>query len=291
MGLKTDNTKWVLFLSSSGEPEERHIMDLAFGLHCLETAGIKKSDIFLYIDGKNRQMISKFISHGTNKQYSIKHSIDFFSDQKSNVHDNLVLFVTGHGGLDGIDAPQPITPYALLRCIKATPNLKQAITYLGQCYAGIFNYTKVAGSETEPEVIMIGATNLHASLSVPTQESFPKGDIPWVANLFLLHIFKWITNPIDVDGDGKETIIDAYKYAGSLSNDKNKDIKAESFMMSFDLHEELKNANEAYKKTRSLIDKLILKAIKTKYMNQLSIRYNHQECWILNSIPAQSIEI
>lgn len=57
MGLMQDATKWVLFLASPEEPEERHVLDLAFGLHCLESAGVSSENIEIYIDGDNRQNI------------------------------------------------------------------------------------------------------------------------------------------------------------------------------------------------------------------------------------------
>ena len=53
MGLLADKTKWVLFLASSSEPEDRHVSDLAFGIYCLENRGINPADIFIYIDGNN----------------------------------------------------------------------------------------------------------------------------------------------------------------------------------------------------------------------------------------------
>ena len=295
MSLTKTKTKWVLFLSSSGEPDHRHIMDLAFGVYCLESVGIDSSDIYLYIDGKDRALISQLISIGTKNNFVIKESKDFFVDQANNNHLNMVMFVTGHGSIQGIDAIQPITPYALLSCIKSSPQLQQAIIYLGQCHAGIFNYIG-AGRKTskvganDPDVIFIGATNLHESLSSSTAETLYSGSITWVANLFLLHIFKWISNPSDVDGDGKLTVIDSYKYAGVLSNNTNKNIKIQSFVESIKLHEKWTAAVDVDGKNSTPLTKLALKAVQTQYETQLNVRYTHQECWILNSIPAQQIE-
>jgi hypothetical protein len=180
MSLIKSKTKWVLFLSASTIPEDRHIMDLAFGVQSLETAGINPTDIYIYIDGQDRGLISQLISTGTARTYAIKESKDFFLDQTKNTYENIVIFITGHGSIDGIDAPQPITPYALLRSIKSTPSLKNAIVYLGQCHAGIFNYIGAGrrvgqAGAAEPDVILIGATNLHESLSSSTQENLVNG--------------------------------------------------------------------------------------------------------------------
>lgn len=293
MNLIGSSTKWVLFLSASSDPEHRHIMDLAFGLQSLEAAGIDQADIHIYVDGQDRVLIHQLISTGSNNSYTVKESKDFFSDQENNTHENLVIFVTGHGSIQGIDAPQPITPYALLRSIKKTPNLSNAIAYLGQCHAGIFNYISAGrrtGQGAEPEVILIGATNLHESLSSSTQENLINGPTSWVANLFLLNVFKWISSRVDVDGDGKLTVIDSYKYAGVASNAVNKSIKINSFVRSIELHGKYMAAKIADQANPTTLTKLALQALATQYESELGVRYTHQECWILNSIPAQSIE-
>lgn len=295
MSLIKTSTKWVLFLSSSNEPDHRHILDLAFGIRCLETAGVNPEDICLYVDGQDRALINQLLSNGAKGNVIAKSSKDFFDDQAANKHDSLVMFITGHGSIAGIDAPNPITPHTLLTCIKTSPNLQKAVIYLGQCHAGIFNYIGAGrrsgkAAENDPEVIFIGATNLHESLSSATTEEFSAGPLTWIANLFLLHVFKWISAPVDVDGDGKFTVIDSYKYAGVLSNDRNKNIKAASFVRSIDLHEKWMNAQAADNGNSTLQTQLALKAATTQYETELAIRYTHQECWILNSIPAQHIE-
>jgi hypothetical protein len=295
MSLIQGNTKWVLFLASSREPEERHISDLAFGLHCLESSGIQPSEISIYVDGRDRQIVSQFIRLGTQQNYNIKAADDFFADQAQNTHENLVMFVTGHGSINGIDATSPINPYKLLSAVKASPKLTQAVLYLGQCYAGIFNYVSAGrgvnpAGITEPNVIIIGATNLHESISSSTQEQLGSNSHAWVANLFLLHVFKWIASPVDVDGDGKYTVIDSYKYAGAMSNGSNKDIKIGSFVRSIDLHDKWVDAKHAHTINPTPQSDLALRAVAAQYENELAIRYTHQEGWILNAIPAQSLE-
>ncbi|MNZ85493.1 hypothetical protein D3C78_1042860 [compost metagenome] len=291
MSLINGSTRWVLFLGSGGQSEDRHILDLAFGLQCLESAGVNLSNIFIYVDGPNRTLISQLISNGSKNPPTTKETAYFFSDLDTNDHENLVMFITGHGGIDGIEAPTPITPYALLGRIKSTPKLKHAIIYLGQCHAGIFNYIGAGRkNKDEPEVILVGATNLHESISSNTKESLASGDASWIANIFLLHLFKWISNPVDVDGDGRRTVIDSYKYAGALSNNSSKSMKMGTFINSFDLHRKWETAKEDYKKSPSLQAQLNLQAAEDQYAQILGVRYIHQECWILNAIPAQHIE-
>ncbi|MGH3710415.1 MAG: hypothetical protein ACRDRQ_20425 [Pseudonocardiaceae bacterium] len=293
MGLLAERTNWVLFLPSSGEPEDRHIRDLAFGIYCLELAGISPSDISVYIDGSNRNLISQIFSSGTANTHNIKTSADFFVDLTSNSHANMVMFVTGHGGIAGLDAPTPIAPSPLLQAIRTAPGLDKAVIYLGQCVAGIFNYIG-AGSRVAKnpgaDVMIIGATNLHSSISAPTTENIHSGSVPWMANLFLLHVFKWISAQVDVDGDGAMTVMDSYKYAGVMSNNANKDVKATSFVMSMDLHEKWLAAKATFTKDPTPSNDLAYQAATDLHQSNLDIRYTHQECWILNAIPAQQVE-
>jgi hypothetical protein len=292
MSLIRGSTKWVLFLSANTDAETRHVLDLAYGILCLERAGVSMADIAIYIDGTDRVSIDNFIRSGTASAFVVKESKDFFVDQASNNHENVVMFVTGHGGPDGIDAATPITPYALLNCLKSSPKLKTAVIYLGQCYAGIFNYIGAGSKQPgDPDVIFIGATNLHESLSSSTQETFLTGPLSWPANLFLLFAFKWFSSPVDVDGDGKFTITDSYKYAGVYSNAANKNKKAAGLAISVDLQAKWIAARDANLANPSLTAKLAEDAEFTRYAAHLAVLYVHQECWILNAIPSQRIEV
>lgn len=292
MGILEENTKWVLFLGASEEPEDRHVLDLAYGLFCLEAAGVKSEDISIYVDGGDKPLVQKLLLSGARNEYLVKETRCFFSDQDENVHQNLVLFVTGHGGINGIDARPTVSPHALVSCLKGSPGLEKAVVYLGQCLAGVFNYVG-AGRQTreDVDVIFIGATNLHDSLSSSTQENINGENLTWVANLFLLHVFKWVMDPVDVDGDGRITIMDSYKYAGVMSNTVNRGIKMNSFISSFGLHEQWAQAKTYHEGTKTLQSQVELQAAEARYLNALTVRYTHQECWILNSIPAQHIEL
>jgi len=293
MGLKAGRTKWVLFLGAKQDPEQRHVLDLAFGVVCLESAGISSHDIEIYVDGNDRQFVDQFIHTGTQNKYAVGTSADFFTSLAQNTHDNLMMFVTGHGSMDGIDAPTSILPYALLQAVKGAPALQQAVLYLGQCHAGIFNYIGAGNSISGGKganVIIVGATNLHDSLSTSTSEDLAGKKIVWVANLFLLHVFKWISNPVDVDGDGLCTVMDSYKYAGIMTNNGNKLAKMRSLVALFDLHARWRSAEAALKATPTVQLQLAFQALTTQYENMLASQYTHQESWILNAIPAQRLD-
>ncbi|HAT2867637.1 TPA: hypothetical protein I8374_002071 [Serratia marcescens] len=296
MSLIAGNTNWVLFLAADGEPENRHVQDITFGVFCLESAGVSPKNINIYIDGQDRALINSLISIGTTNLYNIKPTNEFFADCKRNHYDNLMLFVTGHGSLSGIDAAPPITPCVLLTALKSCPGLQQSVVFLGQCFAGTFNYIGAGkkrgreAHENDPEIIFIGATNLHPSLSLSTKENLPAGEMAWLANVFLLHVFKWLSNPFDVDGDGKVTVIDAYKYAGVMSNQINHTFKVQSFSTAVAMHPQWDAARTAHLAQNTLQTLLAFQAINTVYYNNLSNNYTHQECWILNAVPAQFIE-
>lgn len=293
------NTKWILFLGSSSEPENRHIFDIAYGLMCLEASGVDENGIEIYIDGSNRGNIDKLVHTGSSNKFVIKKTEDFFADKDKNTHENVVIFVSGHGSHFGIDASITVTPHKLLRRIKETPNLKHAVAFLGQCYAGTFNYTSAGrGSNGDVEVIFIGATSLHPSLSIRTTEQLKNGqDLPWIANVFLLFVFKWFQNPVDIDGDGKNTVMDCYKYAGCMANNLNKAGRRSTFEQSLTARGKYMQAAAATQTARAAADPLLgMKelqeaAAEQQYNQSFDLYHIHQECWILNSVPAQRIFI
>lgn len=336
MSLRSERTKWIMFLPcSSAEADSRHVFDLVYGVFCLERAGISPQDIFIYIDSPALNYDS-FFSFASTARYVSKTTEDFFSDIEENTYDNIVMFVTGHGSPYGLDGITNISPNKLVTSLKNTPNLKNAIIYLGQCYAGTFNYVNAGKSRDETvDIIIVGATNLNQSLSNTTAENFliPGLRIPWVANVFLLYVFKWMSSPQDIDGDGVHTIMDSYKYAGVYSNEANKQSKTNGFVNVMDLLQDYVKARDALKEklqsqaqaeaaeaesehvaepevaaepetsaepetavgpeagaNYDLDDEVDCKAKEDIYLGQLAIHHVHQECWILNSRPAQTIE-
>jgi len=288
----SSETAWILFLASSElDAEQRFIKDLAYGVFCLEAAGISHSNIFIYIDGQDRNVIRQIISTGTNNLYNIKITDEFFIDMKSITHKNVVMFVTGHGNLKGIDASPEISPTKLVNSLKTSPNFECGIIYLGQCYAGVFNYINVKTEEPKSDIIMVGATNLHSSISSPTQKSMLNSvRIPWVANLFLLNIFEWFGSPHDLDGDGYNSIVDSYKYAGGMTHKYINEIKGDCHQRLKRIEQTIDSLEIVSNDTTLTVAKEIIETKKEKEL-MLQILYNHQESWILNAIPGQNIII
>jgi hypothetical protein len=304
MGLLTGHTHWMFLLPATPEAEERHIYDVAYGVFCLEKKGISPETITIIIDG-DKKRITALLQIASVNQYQIYNSSDIDEIFRNNKHDNIILFVTGHGSINGLASNPPIKPYPFLHAIRIAPNIKCGVVYLGQCYAGIFNYMNVKNfpkkgmPQTEAPLVIIGATNLYESISTKTTEMFTRSENSWSANMFLLNLFQWILNPVDVDGDGKYTVIDSYKCAGINTNDLYKKIKSSDNIrtrnITFDIDrliiecEGLKRRS-GDKTQEYMIKQLQLHALIKTYEDSLNIRFNHQEPWILNATLAQKIE-
>lgn len=286
--LLSEQTIWIFLLASSTCAESRHIYDVANGVRCLENRGISPNNIYLIIDG-DKKTISEHLKIFTCTMYDIKSSNNLENIIKNSTHKNIVLFVAGHGNLEqGIIASPGIKPYNLVNIFKYNENISNVVIYLSQCYAGIFNYIDV--TQKKPTIILVGATNLYPSISSKIKNN------GWQANLFLYNLFGWIENPIDIDGDGRYTVMDSYKYAGAITNQYCSASKGISLENTLGL---LKNKKEVLTQIGSMVIagnnlevmSLMreLEAIEINLRKCQEIHYNSQEPWILNAIPAQRL--
>jgi hypothetical protein len=302
MGLLADSSHWIFLLPASPEAEERHIYDIAYGVFCLEKKGINPENITIMIDG-DKKRITALMQIASANQYQIYNSSDLNTILQNNTYGNIILFVTGHGSINGLASNPPIKPHPFLHSIRTAPNLKYGVVYLGQCYAGIFNYmpvrnvSKKGRTPIEAPLVIIGATNLFESISTKTTETFTRSQNSWSANMFLLNLFQWILNPIDVDGDNKYTIMDSYKCAGINTNDLYKRIKLVDNIRTRNLSSKIDKLIiecEALKSSANIQEygkkQLQLRALQNIYEDSLNIRFNHQEPWILNATLAQKME-
>ncbi|MBH1432186.1 hypothetical protein I5U42_12860 [Stenotrophomonas maltophilia] len=299
MGLIAGPTKWILLLSGAHDAVElRHVQDLAYGVFCLERAGVRAQDIAIYVDGGERR-IANLATSFAGGNYEVKPCSCFFEElPKLDGYENLVVFVTGHGSPLGIDGDPPITPTMMLEVIRSVPKLERAMIYLGQCFAGVFNYVGAGNRfhKDRRDVIFMGATSLHESISSSTSEEVSGGrTVSWVANLFLLYVFKWIMNPVDIDGDGKFTVIDSYKYAGAMANYANKRGRSMVFDGLLELREKMSFAAKELASGEDveggIAKKVEYDALAARYRQMRDVHFIHQDCWILNAVPAQSIEV
>ena len=119
--------------------------------------------------------------------------------------------VSSHGDINGV---VNIKPNKIMDLIQNIPGLTDGLLLLGQCYSGIFNVPK------QSKICVIGASNFCPSIS----SKFNRVD--WVANIFLYYFAKWLKTPFDVDGDGQNTVLDAYKYASYYTDNELNSIKS-----------------------------------------------------------------
>lgn len=213
----------------AGGAEQRHLQDVAWGIFVLTAKGVAPSQIVLFSD-------HPFASHHLSFLPGVH--IEALNNIKERYKElvkteHAVVVVTGHGSHEGIpvaDSP-PIPPHPFVQMLKAAPSLTSVALVLTQCYGGVFNYLNVRGS---PKTCIIGATNLHVSLSVtsviPLPMKQPDGtlgtfNLQWDANVFMLRFFRWVFNPKDIDGDGKVSFLDGYRLAGAWSNDEFRNLK------------------------------------------------------------------
>ncbi|MGP1438454.1 MAG: hypothetical protein ACTTKH_05220 [Treponema sp.] len=294
MGLKSEKTNWIFLLASKNEPEIRHIYDVKFGIDALISSGVAIENITVIIDSSEPSTLKiiKETDSFTNK--SIYKSSELKELFKKNNYDNIVLFVNGHGGYRGLDANSKITPSYLLNSLQNANHLKRGIVFLGQCFAGIFNYMPVMKSEKDgkqlPPIILIGSTGLRSSLSSIYVVKEKTEEYPYQINIFFYYLFEWIKKPEDIDGDGKCSLIDAYKYVGyniikfSSYQKINNLIKKKQDEYRFCKEiKKIKNKNMSDKEKKAIETTII--ALKEKL---LSYEYN-QEPWILNAIEAMNV--
>lgn len=158
------------------------------------------------------------------------------------------------------------------------------------CYAGIFNQMPLSthlGLSKNPkcQMVAVGGTGLFSSVSAPLTVN----SITWSANIFLMYIFNWLLTDKDIDGDGKLSVMDSFKFASIYTNEALKDIKKKNNLQSI-----IEQSN-----LMSCIDKLHSEDIPQEEKDNiqleilalekmLEIRYVMQEPWILNASIAMS---
>lgn len=146
----------------------------------------------------------------------------------------LVVIVGGHGSLEhGIAVRSGISPYVLVESIRKYKRIRNAVVLLSQCYSGHFNFVEAESrNRKDAAIVLMGGTNFVASYGVPKafyikviqNERFKKlvtlfenDDSVYVnaasaINPFLLSFLEWFVFSFDLDGDGKSSLMDCYKY-------------------------------------------------------------------------------
>lgn len=209
----------------------------------------------------------------------------------------LSIVVTGHGGHNGISATQDISPCSLLNLIKGFSGVEYAFVLLGQCFAGTFNYLearKVDASNNKiipPEICIVGATELDYSISLEIDlknlnssmiDSFSCTEV-WSANIFLLFFMLCVADPVDTDGDGSNTILDAYKFAGIHTNQVLRSLKTNALR---EIQVKLMNMINQISKDQAsndLVFQDLMDKAQQELLLSLEVVLTSQKPWILHA--------
>lgn len=282
-------TSWV-FVSDSDEP--RHLWDIVLGAHVLNLKKVPRAHVHVCT---NHIAAAQHLN-----PYGIRNikPIDQLDAVLGGLHcELLVLVVEGHGTFDGAgQAKRVLSPADAITKVRGVAGLRAAVIVLNQCFAGVFNLLDAAAS---PPLVLIGATNLNESIStkIDLQKPLPQEDgspgiQSWLANIFSLSFFAWIESQPDVDGDGALTILDAFKFAGAVSNQQLIKAKGELFVTALTLVDQLRalgQAPPAQNPQQAGAHMLQVRATEKQLSEALKMLYLHQEPWILHANLARKI--
>lgn len=281
----TDKTKFIYIMTSEDELEVRFMYDIAHcALYLTYNKAVAFNEQIIVSDTPKEDLAARMKFF---EKYEVITSSMLYDYIKNVNCDNLILISSCHGNLYGISAKNVIKPFLLTESIKSNAHMKRCIAFFGQCYAGIFNHLELECPNKE--IVYIGATEMRSGYS--TLHSWKiNEDITWnwSANIFVFYLAEWLNSPIDVDGDGKFTIIDLYKFICYMTNYETENMEKTEAKRFFD--EKIKTVIEKVlppeEETKDEMDKLDEEATK-----ELDYTIPHQDCWILNSEDAVSITI
>lgn len=285
--LSREGTCWV-FVADTDEP--RHLHDIIFGVYALRQRGVPDRNILVFTD--HPTPAPHFSPYGITPLplADLNRSLAAVSGC-----DGAVLVATGHGGIEGIGAGRTVlTPHSLLAAVRSIPGLSHGAIVVCQCFAGVFDIVDAA---TSPSLVLVGSTRLTNSVSAPLHLNKPvqqsdgsAGLTDWAANIFMMAFFEWIIAPKDIDGDGRLTLADAYKFAGVLSNFRLIQLKSALYL-------EVRGAAARMEQLAALVrgpnptaaHMLDFQAGGELLQKKLETLHLHQEPWILNATLSREV--
>ncbi len=295
--ISRDNTFWV-FISDS--TEARHTYDVVHAVSVLHSKGVDNKSIRYFTD--DHQAVKYTSPFGCPDPLPISSLSTEL--QSASGYENLFIVITGHGGVDGIGHPVKISPDHLISVARSTPDVELVVIALTQCFAGVFNF---ADARKKPPIVMFGAANLGSSLSTPINFSLtsPSGAVVsgWGANSFMFYLFRWLSAPKDIDGDGRISLLDAYKFSGSSASGEIILAKPVMFVESQQLATAvqeiegriLKENQDAAAASRPPVhnpsDILNHQAVVTKLKERVAILHTSQEPWLLHADLARNVSV
>lgn len=256
------DTKWIFVCGRDSSP--RFMFDIINASRTIkERQNEREDNIYYFTDLPGA---STFLSDNGLSSGQLYPIIDLIPKLKT-FRDIAFLgcVVSSHGNIDGMEGIRPIE---LTDTMQQITGLTDGLLLLGQCYSGIFNMPR------QSKICVVGASNFYPSLSYSEIDN----ECLWSANVFLYYFFKWIKHPIDIDGDNQHTVLDAYKYASSMTNDFliSKKIKDSKEFQKWCLTE----YEEIKVQPADQLQKMQFDARMNKLDERLSIYHNHQEAWV-----------
>lgn len=273
----SEGSKFIFIVTSKNHVEDRFLYDVNYGVGVLKSRKVADENIIVVTDLTVGTWVEK---------YNNMRNVPFFPSSELNSLienaecDNLFIVSSCHGSLDGIDSVTPIRPFTLNQALKNNKYVKNILVFLGQCYAGIFNFMDVR--DTEKNIVYIGATDINASLS------YMLAECGWVANISVIALFQWLKNPRDVDGDGVYSITDLYKFVSCFTNNVTNQIEKMQTSHLIDASVSLRLEEMRLSALGSpFLSKIAKDAIET--IKNYSVP--HQNPWILNAIAAGNMKL
>ena len=267
--------------SSKEDPEdkERFIKDVFHCIYVLQQIGVQGNNITIVSDWESTDWEANgFIP------FSPISPCELYSTIQSIENENLFIITSCHGGLEGVGGPYCIRPNELISSIKQNMHIINCLVFFGQCYAGVFNYTNV--NDDKKYIVYIGATGMRSGISSITKwDISPRSSFQWIANIVVFYMFEWLARPLDVDSDGHYSIMDLFKYVSYQTNRRTEQIEKEQTHTFLQSQIELGIKKILFKNKESLISLLDAQA----YFAKMKYIVPHQDCWILNAIPASKM--
>lgn len=298
--INQSNTHWIFVcgMNSEKDDQSRHVYDIFFALSILKRKGVSHNNISVLVEPDPNHLLANLPDPLPFDGVTVMEVAEFQTVINSKTSENIVLTILGHGSPQGIDANSLLKPHDLINTIHLKNELKKCVVIFGQCYSGIYNYTNLIkefnNGDDKPIISFIGASNLNSSLSSPVSVTLHSYPLSWVANIFVCFFFLWINNnqiQRDIDGDSKDTLSDAYKYAGAytssfLLNEKAK-ISLEIYQLQQQMYEKEKSINTVLPDVNLQME---IDGLRKTITNKAMINHNIQDPWILNANKAREIE-
>lgn len=263
-------------LNENSDDKERFIKDIFHSIYVLQQIGVQGQNITIVSDWESKE----WEANGFSPINPVAPK-ELYETIKSIKSENLFIISCCHGSIYGIGGIDSIRPDDLISSIKSNSTMKNCVVFLGQCYAGVFNYTNVT-SEGQ-NIVYIGATGMRTGISSSTTWKItPTSALNWIANISVFYMFEWLSKPVDVDNDGHYSVIDLYKYVSYHTNSKTEQIEKEETRRFLQSQIKLELSKLVNGNKDSLLASL--EAAADKAMMRYIVP--HQDCWILNAIPA-----